>query len=106
VVESEDGARVGGNLVVVVLHDGGCVVLPVIGALDRSDIRSAMRVIRVLEVPEGDGLASDTSHFLHLVVVVSEGWMKKIRTCKTWPAERLTRTDESWVCTSNLHDGL
>lgn len=33
-VKGEDGGRVGGDLVVVVLHNGGCVVLPVVGALE------------------------------------------------------------------------
>lgn len=73
VVESEDGAGVGGNLSVVVCHDGGGIVLPVVG----------------VEVPKGDGLASDSGNFLHHVIVVSEG-----------------RTDECRVCPSDLHDCL
>ena len=73
VVESEDGAGALGNLGVVVGEDSGGVVLPVVG----------------VEVPEGDGLASDTSDLLDEVIVVSVG-----------------RTDERRICASDLHDGL
>jgi len=65
VVEGEDGAGVGGDLVIVVLHDSGCVVLPVVG----------------VKVPQRDGLSSHSSNLLNLVVVVSVGRTNKCRIC-------------------------
>lgn len=73
VVESKDGAGALSDLGIVVVHDGGGIVLPVVG----------------VEVPERNGLASDTSDFLNHVIVVSVG-----------------RTDECRICASDLHDCL